>query len=258
MNILVCMKAVPSTGQVQVDGQFRLMRDGTKLQWNIADEAALEAALQLKAGQEDTVTVLSMGPAKLEESMRELLARGADRAVLVSDPAFAGADTVATAKTISFACKLLGRFDLILCGRRAIDGETGQLPGMLASALNVPCYTNAEKVECFGSHLQIRRILEDGTQSVTVPCPVCVSLCEYTYALRLPGIMGMRRAKNKKIEVLNKDMLSIHPQQAGLKGSLTKVVAMDAKFPGLRKGPKYTDVETGIHSILSVIREVSV
>ena len=71
MNILVCMKAVPSTGQVQVDGQFRLMRDGAKLQWNIADEAALEAALQLKTGQEDTVTVLSMGPAKLEEAMRE-------------------------------------------------------------------------------------------------------------------------------------------------------------------------------------------
>lgn len=258
MNILVCMKAVPSTGQVQVDGQFRLMRDGAKLQWNIADEAALEAALQLKTRQEDTVTVLSMGPAKLEEAMRELLARGADRAVLISDHAFAGADTVATAKTISLACNTLGGFDLILCGRRAIDGETGQVPGMLASALGIPCYTNAEKLESMGSLLQIRRILENGTQSITVPFPVCVSLCEYTYTLRLPGIMGMRRAKNKTIEVLNKDALSIPPNHCGLKGSLTKVIAMDTKFPGLRKGPKETDVDAGIHGILSVIREVSV
>lgn len=258
MNILVCMKAVPSTGQVQVDGQFRLMRDGTKLQWNIADEAALEAALQLKTSQEDTVTVLSMGPAKLVESMRELLARGADRAVLLSDPTFAGADTVATAKTISIACNMLGNFDLILCGRRAIDGETGQVPGMLASALNIPCYTNAEKLECIDSLLQIHRILEGGTQRITVPFPVCVSLCEYTYTLRLPGIMGMRRAKNKTIEVLNRDALSVAPGQCGLKGSLTKVVAMDTKFPGLRKGPKDTDIDAGIRGILSMIREVPV
>ena len=97
MDILVCMKAVPATAQVQVDGHFRLQREGAKLQWNMADEAALEAALQLK-GQDGTVTVLTMGPGKLEEPLRELLARGADRAVLLTDPKIAGAATQATAK----------------------------------------------------------------------------------------------------------------------------------------------------------------
>lgn len=201
---------------------------------------------------------MSMGPVKLEETMRELLARGADRAVLISDPAFAGSDTVATAKTISLACNTLGNFDLILCGRRAIDGETGQIPGMLASALNIPCYSNAEKLESIGTLLRIHRILEGGTQSITVPFPLCVSLCEYTYTLRLPGIMGMRRAKKKTVEILNRDTLSIAPCHCGLKGSLTKVIAMDTKFPGLRKGPKNADIDGGIRDILSMVREVSV
>ena len=255
MKILVCMKAVPSTGQVQVDGQFKLMRDGAKLQWNIADEAALEAALQLKK-PEDSVTVLSMGPEKLELPTRELLARGADRAVLVRDSAFAGSDTAATAKTISRACEHLGGFDLILCGRRAIDGETGQVPGLLAAALGIPCYTNAEHLESTGGTLRIHRRLENGIQYLDVPFPVCISVCEYTYTLRLPGITGMRRAKDKIIERLNAESLCIDRLQCGLNGSLTRLIAMDSKCPGLRKGPKETDVENGVQGALTILQEV--
>ena len=255
MKILVCMKAVPSTDQVQVDGQFKLQRDGAKLQWNIADEAALEAALMQK-GTENSVTILTMGPAKLEESLRELLARGADQAILVSDPAFAGADTIATAKTIAAAAEFLGGYDLILCGRRAIDGETGQTPAMVAAALGIPCVSNAESVQIDTDSVVIVRHLEKGSVSLSVPCPVCVSVCEYTYTLRLPGIMGMRRAKSKSVEILDRSVLGLSLQDCGLKGSLTKVISMDSKFPGLRKGPKETDLQKGTNTLIAMLQEV--
>lgn len=232
MNILVCMKTVPATAEVQIDGQFRLKRDGVKLQWNIADEAALEAALEL-----GTVTVLTMGPGKLEEPLRELLARGADRAVLLTDPQMAGADTLATARALAAAVKKLGQFDLILCGRRAMDGETGQVPAMLAALLGLPCISCAEEVLAENG-LQVSRRLENGVQTLKTSLPAVVSICEYTYTLRLPGILGMRRAKSKTVEKLNAADIGLSPEQCGLRGSATKVVAMDAKFPGLRKGPK--------------------
>lgn len=237
MNILVCMKTVPATTSVEVDGQFRLKRDGVKLQWNIADEAALEAALQLGG----TVTVLTMGPNKLEEPLKEFLARGAERAVLLTDPQMAGADTLATARALAAAAKQLGPFDLILCGRRAIDGETGQVPGMLAAMLDIPCISSAEKLEQEDT-LQVSRRLETGTQLLQTGLPAVVSVCEYTYTLRLPGILSMRKARTKSVEKLRAADLDLSPEACGLKGSATKVVAMDAKFPGLRKGPKETDV----------------
>ena len=242
MNILVCMKTVPATTSVQVDGQFRLKRDGVKLQWNIADEAALEAALELGG----TVTVLTMGPGKLEEPLRELLARGADRAVLLTDPQMAGSDTLATARALAAAVKTLGQFDLILCGRRAIDGETGQVPGMLAAMLDIPCISSVESID---QEDQLFRRLENGVQTLKTSLPAVVSICEYTYTLRLPGILGMRRAKSKTVEKLCAADIGLSPEQCGLRGSATKVVAMDAKFPGLRKGPKETDISTFVASL---------
>lgn len=255
MNILVCMKAVPSTSQVQVDGQFRLQRNGISLQWNIADESALEAALQLK-GPDDHVTVLTMGPKKLEDSLKDLLTRGVDRAVLLTDPLMAGADTIATARALAAVVIKLGGFDLILCGRRALDGETGQVPPMLAAALSIPCVTNVERIELCDDCVNLHRRLEHGISHLVSRVPLCVSLCEYTYPLRLPGIMGMRKARQKTVECLTSQDLSLSPDDCGLKGSLTKVIAMDTKFPGLRKGPKETDISQCAAHILSVLREV--
>lgn len=248
------MKAVPATAEVQVDGQFRLQRSGVKLQWNIADEAALEAALQLKG--QGSVTVLTMGPKKLEDPLRELLARGADRAVLLTDPKMAGADTLATAHALAAAAKHLGGFDLILCGRRAIDGETGQVPGILAGKLGLPCVTNAEALSPGDGTLQLQRRLETGTARQEMCLPGVVSVCEYTYSLRLPGILAMRLARQKQVEFLDSAVLGLSPESCGLKGSATRVVAMSSKFPGLRKGPKEQDIATGTAELLRLCREV--
>ncbi len=254
-RILVCVKAVPVSAFVEVDSQHRLKRDGINLQWNAADASALEAALRL-AGEDGSVTVLTMGTSKLESPLRELLARGASRAVLITDRRMAGADTQATARVLAAAVKKLGDFDLILCGCKAIDGETGQVPGQLAAALGLPCVSNGETLEADPDGLTITRRLETGTQELRGRTPTVISLCAYSYPLRLPGILGMRRARNIPVEVLNADDLGLLPEQCGLKGSATKVLAMESRFPGMRRGPKETDLTLGAKALGQILREV--
>lgn len=254
-HILVCVKAVPVSSSVEVDGQHRLKRDGASLQWNIADESALEAAFRL-ADKDGSVTVLTMGPPKLEGPLTELLARGANRAVLITDRLMAGADTRATARVLAAAAEKLGPFDAIFCGCKAIDGETGQVPGELAAALKLPCVSNAEKIEMAGDILTATRRLEDGIQNLEITGSAVVSFSSYSYPLRLAGILGMRRARKIPVEVLSAADLSLSPESCGLKGSLTKVVAMESRFPGLRRGPKETDPEAGVRSLCGILREV--
>ena len=249
------MNAVPGTTQVQVDGQFRLQRNGVSLQWNVADESALEAANRLRDA-DTSVTVLTMGPGKLEASLRELFARGADSAVLLTDPWMAGADTAATATALAAAVEKLGGFDLILCGRRAIDGETGQVPGELAAALELPCVSNVEALERTEEGIRLRRRMEDGIAVLQLAGPGVVSLCEYAYPLRLPGILALRRARNKQVEKLTALDLGLKQEKCGLRGSRTRVTAMEARFPGLRRGPKETDVKVGVRMLAQVLREV--
>lgn len=254
-HILVCVKAVPVSSSVEVDGQHRLKRDGASLQWNIADESALEAAFRL-ADKDGSVTVLTMGPPKLEGPLTELLARGASRAVLITDRLMAGADTRATARALAAAVKKLGPFDAIFCGCKAIDGETGQVPGELAAALELPCVSNAEKAELLEGTLSITRRLENGLQQLEASGPLVISFASYSYPLRLAGILGMRRARKTPVEILTAADLRLSPESCGLKGSLTKVVAMESRYPGLRRGPKETDLDTGVNALRSVLGEV--
>lgn len=254
-HILVCVKAVPVSSSVEVDGQHVLKRDGANLQWNIADESALEAAFRMK-GEDGSVTVLTMGPPKLEGPLTELLARGASRAVLVTDRLMAGADTRATARALAAATEKLGHFDGIFCGCKAIDGETGQVPGELAAALGIPCISNVESVESTGSALSIARRLEDGIQNLEANGPLVLSFCPYAYPLRLAGILGMRRARKIPVEILTAADLDLPPVHCGLKGSATRVIAMEAKFPGLRKGPRETDISIGVQTVKNILREV--
>ena len=179
-----------------------------------------------------------------------------DRAVLLTDPAMAGADTHATAGALAAAARQLGPFDLILCGRRAVDGETGQVPGMLAGALALPCVTNVEELTADLPALRLKRGLENGAAELSLALPAVVSLCEYSYPLRLPGILGMRRARELPVERLTAAGLGLAPEQCGLKGSLTAVTAMSTRFPGLRKGPKERDPAAGASRLLALCREV--
>ena len=252
-RILVCVKPVPNAATVEMDGQFRLKRDSANLQLNIADLSALEAALQLKAQQPGSeVAVLSMGPAKTTQILQELFALGADRVILLSDRALAGADSLATARTLAQASRHLGGFDCILCGRRAMDAETGQIPGQLAAALDIPAVTNVGQLSWQEDRLVCQRRLESGTAMLEISLPCVASVCEYTYPLRLPSIMGKRRAKDKKVEILTAADIGQDPASCGLRGSQTKVIQVDVKAPGMRKC-QYCDAT----ALADKIREVA-
>lgn len=143
MRILICLKQVPDTTEVKLTDDLTLEREFVAQVLNPADESALELGLELKEKHGGTVTVLTMGPKRAEGMLREALSRGADEAALMTSPRFAGADTLVTARCLAEAEKALGGFDLILCGRRAIDGETGQVGPMVAAMLDRPCVVNA-------------------------------------------------------------------------------------------------------------------
>lgn len=256
-NILVCIKAVPAALQECAGAEPTLQRENISLLWNIADQAALEAALQLRRSG-GTVTVLTMGPSKLAEHLRELLGRGVDHVVLLSDPCMSGADTYVTANTLTAAIQALGCFDLILCGRRSVDGETGQVPSMLGASLGMPCITNTEWLQQEEEKLVVRRRLENGTVTLSVSRPAVVSVCEYAYFLRMPGIAAMRQARGKQVQCFTCADLGLMPEECGLKGSLTKVIHIDQKYPGLRKGKKETDISDGVRNLLKMCDEVRV
>ncbi len=245
-RILVCVKLVPETQEVELDGQFHLKRDGTKLKLNIADTSAVEAALQMGA----EVTVLSMGPEKSAQLLQELYALGVDRVALLCDRTLAGSDSLATARALAAAIRYLGEFDGIFCGRRAMDAETGQIPGQMAAALGMNVVTNVQSID-YSNGVLCQRRLEDGISTVQVAAPCVVSFCEYAYPMRLPSIMGRRRAKNMQVQMLTATQVGLSREECGLSGSETRVVQVDTKAPG-RRSCKFSDPK----QITQVIREV--
>ncbi len=255
-KILVCMKAVPVSVVVPVDSKYHLDREGVGLEWNPADLSALEAALRLKK-EEGEVVVLTMGPQKIEKLLKDLFPLGVDRAILLCDRAMAGADTFATARTLKAAAEKLGPFDLIFLGRRAIDGETGQVAPSLAANMDLPAVSDVEKIEEQDGELLLSRRLENGILKLSCKEKVVVSVCEYSYPLRLPGILSMRKAKGKCVEILSANSLPVKEEEIGMKGSLTKVVSMTQNFPGKRQGVRETDPKKALEDMMNQIREVT-
>ena len=232
MRILVCMKQVPDTGEVKLSTDFSLERDFVAQVMNPADESALELALELRDLHGGEVVALTMGPERAESMLREAIARGADRAVLMTDRAFAGADTLITAECLCAAVRALGRFDLILCGRRAADGETGQVGPMLAAMMDMPCAANTTEVCLNGETLCATQLTEKGEIFWSMRLPALVTLCEWSYPLRLPTIAGLRKARDAQVERLTARSLDIG--RCGLKASPTRVVRIDARPSGVR------------------------
>lgn len=253
-RILVCVKLVPTADTAEIDGQFRLKRDSGNLQLNIADLSALEVALKLKTEVPDLeISVISMGPIKSKQTLQEFYTLGIDCVTLLSDNCLCGADTYATAKALSYAIKYLGEFDCILCGRRAIDAETGQIPGQLAAAFNIPVVTNIQELSLKDEVFLCERRLEKGTAQISVASPCVLSICEYSYRLRLPSIMGKRRAREKSVKVINADVIGLTAEERGINGSKTKVVNVKSKAPGLRKC-SLVDIRTVTEKIREVPR----
>jgi electron transfer flavoprotein beta subunit len=225
MNIVVCIKQVPETTEVRVDPKTNaLIREGIKSVINPFDENAIEAALQLKEAYGGKVTVVTMGPPQAEEALRHTIAMGADEAVLLTDMAFRGSDTLATSYTLAMAVRKVGDVDLILCGKQAIDGDTGQVGPGLAERLGCPQVTFAIGLEVVEGKLRARRVLDDFYEVLEVKLPAVVTVVKQINEPRHPSMKNVLKAKRAEILKWTLADLEGDPTQTGFDGSPTQVI----------------------------------
>ncbi len=229
MNIIVCVKQVPDTTIIKIDPVTNtLIRDGVPSILNPFDATALELALRVKEQCGAKVYVVSMGPAQAEAILRESLALGADGAYLVSDRAFGGSDTLATSYIISSAIKTVeaevGKVDLIMTGKQAIDGDTGQVGPEIAEHLDLPQVTYVCGIkEVADGKVQVFREAEDGTDVLEACTPAILSVCAAEGGVRYPSILSILDSYEAEIKVLTVADVTVDAAMIGLKGSPTKV-----------------------------------
>lgn len=226
MKIIVCMKQVPDAKDVRLDPKTNtLSREGVQSIINPFDRHALEEAVRVKEQLGGTVTALTMGPPQAAEILREAVSCGADDAVLVSDRAFAGADTLATTYTLAAAIRKIGGADLIFCGKQAIDGDTAQVGPGLAVRMNMPYITCVRKVvEADSRSFVVERLMDDGYDEVEVPLPALFTVVKEINEPRLPSLKGKMKAKKLEITTMTAADIDADVNQLGLKGSPTWVV----------------------------------
>ncbi len=235
MKIAVCIKQVPDAKDVRLDPTTNtLAREGVESIMNPYDQHALEEAVRLKEKFGGEVTVITMGPPQAEEVLRLAIACGADNAVLVSDRAFAGADTWATAYTLGRAVETLGNFDLFLCGKQAIDGDTAQVGPGLALRLDIPYLTCVQKIREVGEKaLVAERMMDDGFDVVEISLPALLTVVKNINEPRVPSLKGKMKAKKAVITALTAEAIKADPASIGLAGSPTQVVRV---FPPEPRG----------------------
>jgi electron transfer flavoprotein beta subunit len=224
MKIVVCVKQVPDTTEIRLDPvNGTLIRDGVPSIINPDDKAGLEEALKLKDKFGAHVTAITMGPPQAQEALRETLAMGADRAILLTDRKFAGADTLATSNALAAAIKELD-YDLIIAGRQAIDGDTAQVGPQIAEHLGMPQVSYVKNIECDEDKtLTIKRAVEDGYYLLQVKMPCLVTVLTEANKPRYMSVKGIVEAYDTDVEVWDTTNITVDLEKLGLKGSPTKV-----------------------------------
>ena len=235
MKIIVCVKQVPDAKDVRLDPETNtLAREGVESIINPYDQHALEAAVALKEAVGGEVTVMTMGPPQAEEVLRLAISCGADNAVLISDRSFAGADTWATSYTLARAVEKHGNFDLIICGKQAIDGDTAQVGPGLAVRLGIPYATCIQEIRsCDDSSIVMERMMDDGYDVLQAQWPLLITVVKDINQPRVPSLKGKMKAKRAEIIVYSAEDIGADPTCIGLPGSPTQVVKV---FPPEPRG----------------------
>jgi electron transfer flavoprotein beta subunit len=230
MKIIVCVKQVPDTsGKVAVNPDGTLNRASMATITNPDDLNAVEAALTLKDQTGAEVVVISMGPPPAESMLREVMARGVDRAVLVSAREFGGSDTYATSQILAAAINKLGleSDDIVMCGRQAIDGDTAQVGPQIAEKLGLPQVSYAAEIQKDGDTLTVKRMLEDGYMTIKVKTPCLITCIKELNEPRYMSVNGIFECYSKPYEIYDYNTLKDDPlidaTTIGLKGSPTNI-----------------------------------
>lgn len=226
MNVIVCIKQVPETTEVKINPETNtLIREGVKSIINPFDMYAIEEGVRLKEKFGGKVTAISMGPPQAEAALREAISLGVDEGVLISDRAFAGSDTWATSYTLASAIKKIGKFDLIVCGKQASDGDTAQVGPGISMHLDIPQVTYVKKIEeVKDGSIRVERMMEEGYEIIEAPLPALITVVKEINEPRLPSLKAMLRAKSAKIMLWTQKELSLDSQSIGLCGSPTQVI----------------------------------
>ncbi len=257
MNIVVCIKQVPDTTEIKINPVTgTLIRDGVPSIMNPDDKGGLEMALRLKDQYGAHVTVITMGPPQADQILREAFAMGVDRAILLTDRKFAGADTLATSNALAGALRTL-EWDLIITGRQAIDGDTAQVGPQTAEHLDIPqvSYVCGLEVEKGGKALRVTRETEDGVQILEAQMPCLLTVLSSAVKPRYMSAPGIVEAYNKNVEIWSADKIDVDESKLGLKGSPTKVLKAFTK--GLKAPGEVFEVdpEEAVGIIFSRLKE---
>ncbi len=260
MKIIVCIKQVPDTTEVKINEETNtLIREGVASVVNPFDLHAVEEGLRLREKYGGTVTALSMGPPQAAEALREVLSMGVDDAVLLSDRAFAGADTLATSYTLAKGVQKIGGFDLIICGKQAIDGDTAQVGPGLAEKLGVVHVTYVKKIHSLeDNRITVERMTEEGSEIIRFPLPGLITVVKEINEPRLPSLKGKMRAKKAEIPVWSLQDVEADEEKTGLKGSPTWV--MKIFTPEFRGGGEILTggVEEQVGKLVQKLRETKI
>lgn len=224
MKIVVCIKQVPDTTEIRLDPVTgTLIRDGVPSIINPDDKGGLEEALKLKDEFGAHVTVITMGPPQADLALREAIAMGADRAILLTDRKFAGADTIATSQALAAALREL-EYDLVIAGRQAIDGDTAQVGPQIAEFLDIPQITYAKEIKFDGDKtITVKRAVEDGYYLLQAETPLLVTVLAEANKPRYMHVAGIVDAFTKEVEIWTTASVKVDEAKLGLKGSPTKV-----------------------------------
>lgn len=229
IKIVVCIKQVPGTTEIKIDPDTNtLIREGIENIINPFDCYAIEEAVRIKEKFEDKdteVIVITMGPPQSVEVLKEAISVGADRAILLSDRIFAGADTWATAATLARAINKIEDCRLIILGKQTLDGDTGQVGPELAQKMNIPFIGYVSSIlEIDKNKMKVKRLMEDRYETFEINLPAAISVVKDINVPRVPSLRGKMKAKNAEIPVWNAEKLEAGENEVGLSGSYTRVV----------------------------------
>ncbi|MBU1275159.1 MAG: electron transfer flavoprotein subunit beta/FixA family protein [Proteobacteria bacterium] len=234
MKIAVCIKQVPDTANVKLDPETHtLKREGVESIVNPFDLFALEAALRIREQAGGEIVAITMGPPQAEAVIKEAIGYGVDEGLLLSDRAFAGADTWATTAALAKAIEGLGGVDLVVCGKQAVDGDTAQVGPGIAQRLGLPHVAFVKGFrEIENRRLVVERQMDDGFDVVEMPLPGLITVVREVGEPRPPSLKGKMRAKKYAIPMKDAAQLGLEAGQVGLAGSFTQVVKVFAPSHG--------------------------
>ena len=229
IKIAVCIKQVPGTTEIKIDPETNtLIREGIENIINPFDAYAIEEGVRIRersSSEEVEVIALTMGPPQSKEILKEAISVGVDRAILLSDRAFAGADTWATSNTLAKAINKIEDCRLIILGKQTLDGDTGQVGPELAQRLNIPFIGYASSIlEINRNKMKVKRLMEDRYETFEINLPAAISVVKDINTPRVPSLRGKMKAKSVEIPVWDANQLGADEDEVGLSGSYTQVV----------------------------------